>query len=453
MRSRPPFILATRTFSFDDQISFARISGDTNPIHVDPVAARRSIIGTLVVHGVHTLLWCLDVLARSDQCPKAIVAIDIRFPSAAYLDEELTATLIRCSDEEVALRVIAEGRTVASIVISCSPNSDECVEDEIENDDCPLNCAGEPQAPEFESISGRSGQVDFAAETADFQSAFPGAARIIGAERVRGLAACSRLVGMDCPGLRSIFSRLTVDLVTNAPSARVSYRVTEADERFHIIHMDVAGAGLTGRIEAFAPPPSRQANIEEVSKFVRPDEFACQTALVIGGSRGLGELTAKIIAAGGGRTILTYAQGEADAAKVADEIRSFGGRSDIMQYDVTVPAASQLAKLNSVRITHVYYFATCRIAKAKSELFKPDRFSEFLKYYVHGLYDLCTALRQITSEKLSIVFPSTVYVENRPRDLTEYAMAKAAGEILCADMELIAAENASTGAKAAKTSD
>ena len=37
---------------------------------------------------------------------------------------------------------------------------------------------------------------------------FPALASIIGADRVIGLAAISTLVGMDCPGLRSMLSRL-----------------------------------------------------------------------------------------------------------------------------------------------------------------------------------------------------------------------------------------------------
>ena len=31
-------------------------------------------------------------------------------------------------------------------------------------------------------------------------------------------------------------------------------------------------------------------------------------------------------------------------------------------------------------------------------------------------------------------YPSTVFVQDRPQEMTEYAMSKAAGEILCADI-------------------
>jgi nucleoside-diphosphate-sugar epimerase len=35
---------------------------------------------------------------------------------------------------------------------------------------------------------------------------------------------------------------------------------------------------------------------------------------------------------------------------------------------------------------------------------------------------------------LAALYPSTVFVEERPQGLTEYAMAKAAGEQLCRDL-------------------
>jgi len=61
---------------------------------------------------------------------------------------------------------------------------------------------------------------------------------------------------------------------------------------------------------------------------------------------------------------------------------------------------------------------------------------EFLRYHVQGFYDLCAAL-QNPQRPISVFYPSSVYVEGRPKDLTEYGMAKAAGEVLCADMSRV----------------
>ena len=48
----PDSALGQRRFSIADQRRFADLSGDSNPMHMDPVAARRLLSGQLVVHGV-----------------------------------------------------------------------------------------------------------------------------------------------------------------------------------------------------------------------------------------------------------------------------------------------------------------------------------------------------------------------------------------------------------------
>ena len=54
---------------------------------------------------------------------------------------------------------------------------------------------------------------------------------------------------------------------------------------------------------------------------------------------------------------------------------------------------------------------------------------------VKGFWQLSHALRA-RQPRLSVFYPSSVAVRERPQGKTEYAMAKAAGEVLCADMNL-----------------
>ena len=52
--------LSSRIFDLDNQYEFVRFSGDSNPIHNDPIAARRFITGECIVHGIHALMWAFD---------------------------------------------------------------------------------------------------------------------------------------------------------------------------------------------------------------------------------------------------------------------------------------------------------------------------------------------------------------------------------------------------------
>jgi hypothetical protein len=265
---------------------------------------------------------------------------------------------------------------------------------------------------------------------------FPAATQWLGARRIAALAATTLLVGMVCPGLHSIYSELSVTVCaeSGAPD-RLAFRVTETDPRFRSIDEEIAGGGFTGTLKCFArQPPTQQATMESLRGKVGTNDFAGSVVLIVGGSRGIGELTAKLIATGGGRVLITWQAGKDDAESVAAEIRSAGGACETLPYDARKQAAEQLALLPDVP-THVYYFATPFIFRPQAEVFSAARLKEFLDVYVEGFWQLVQALR-LRQPGLSAFYPSSVFVAERPRGMTEYSMAKAAGEVMCADMNV-----------------
>jgi nucleoside-diphosphate-sugar epimerase len=131
--------------------------------------------------------------------------------------------------------------------------------------------------------------------------------------------------------------------------------------------------------------------------------------------------------------VLTYATGVAEAQRISEEIRAWGGQCDALRYDVQATAADQLAELAAVP-THLYYFATPPIFQQKSGVYTREQFARFCDFYVDGFYAVCQSLAARQPGKLSVFYPSSIAVEDRPADMTEYAMAKMAGEVLCADM-------------------
>jgi NAD(P)-dependent dehydrogenase (short-subunit alcohol dehydrogenase family) len=55
--------------------------------------------------------------------------------------------------------------------------------------------------------------------------------------------------------------------------------------------------------------------------------------------------------------------------------------------------------------------------------------------YVTGFWQLSQALRA-RQPALSVFYPSSVAVTERPQGMTEYSMAKAAGEVLCTEINV-----------------
>lgn len=427
-------MLARRVFTASDQEWFAQFSGDRNPMHLDPVAARRTLAGGVVVHGVHLALWALDVVAAkpSDLLPNP--RIRVSFDAFVGLDQPIelhrrtpTRLDLTTNDKVSATITVAPGSEGAAVPLA-GPALD------ITPPDVPMVNL------DFDKLLPFSGRLAFVGRPEPgVPSAFPMARRWLGDGFVTALAATSTLVGMICPGLHSVYKGFAVQATSADPIDSLEFRLTAADPRFRMLRHAVVGGGLSGTVDCFMrAAPTAQMSMCEVREAITPHEFKGSRALVIGGSRGLGELTAKIIAAGDGEVAVTYKVGSADALAVAEDITAGGGACTTLPFDVRKPVAPQLQSL-SAPPTHLYYFATPPIFRSVAAApFWPPRLEEFLQVYVVGFWQVVQHLR-IRTPALSIFYPSSIGVAERPKGMTEYAMAKAAAEILCSDTAKIQA--------------
>ena len=417
-------VLASRSFSPADQAGFARLSSDFNPIHLDRHFARRTQAGAPIVHGIHTLLWAADAALQA--FPIRVANISARFPQPLYLDEPASVRLKSRTDRQIDIEVAATGSVVATIRLSSVPGRIAAGQRTIALNE-PRQFP-QPLSPTFAELAGQAGVVTIVG--ADIAARFPELANAIGAAGIKALLATSQIVGMQCPGLHSLFAGLTINFQPDTDQTDVlGYAVGKVDARFRSLQIDVAGYGTAGRLEAFArlPPPS-QAGMQDVIPRVSGRPFAGQRSLVVGGSRGLGAVTARIIAAGGGHPVITCRDSQDEAELVAGDIRGAGGSCDILHYDALLPAADQLKTLQ--RVDCCYYFATPKIFLRKSGLFEADRLRSFLSYYTDGFFDLCSTLVGDRTETLAMFYPSTIAIEHGLNTTAEYAMAKSAGETL-----------------------
>jgi NAD(P)-dependent dehydrogenase (short-subunit alcohol dehydrogenase family) len=425
--------LAQRRFAYADQTQFASVSGDYNPMHLDALQARRTQAGAPVVHGIHLLLWALDSLAAAQPNMPPMRKLRAHFSKFIYLEDNVEVVLADQTSSRVRLNVSVDGAPRSKVSIDFGEPSQDCSDwSDPSLEVVPFSNTALDLT--LEQIANRSGRLSFVVTSEDASALFPAATRWLGAQRVAAIAATTRLVGMVCPGLHSIYSELSIrSCAESTLQDSLAFRVTDADARFRSVQMEIVGGGVTGTIESTARvPPVQQATMQSLAGVVGHSEFARSVSLIVGGSRGLGELTAKLIAAGGGRVIVTWQSGKDDAERVAQEIRAAGGVCDTLAYDARRPAAAQLALLAATP-THAYYFATPAIFRPQSDIFVVERLQEFLAVYVDGFWQLSQALRSL-QPAISIFYPSSVSVSERPRGMTEYTMAKTAGEVLCADL-------------------
>jgi NAD(P)-dependent dehydrogenase (short-subunit alcohol dehydrogenase family) len=423
--------MSVRTFSMADQRWFAEATGDFNPMHINPLAARRTQAGAPVVHGMHAALWMLETLIADGAVSAPIATLKLQFQKFVYVDAPAGLRILRQSDKALVAGLEVEGVMAVTLSAGFSPPTSAAAPPPRP---APLVDVEAPADLALADLHGRAGHLSDLAD-APFAEAFPHAARAMGLPVVKTLAQLSALVGMVCPGLHSIFASLNVRV--GAPNADpLSFQVETVDDRFRMAEINVAGGGVSGTVTAFARhPPIQQPSIADVAGRIDPAEFDGVTALVIGGSRGLGALTARMIVAGGGRVVVTYASGEAEARGLAQEIEAHAGpdRCHVLAYDARRPAATQLADL-TWPIGQLYYFATTRIFRQKAAVFAARDFADFSQIYVDGFAEACAAAGPRAPDGLAVFYPSSVAVEEHPPEMTEYSMAKAAGEMLCADL-------------------
>jgi NAD(P)-dependent dehydrogenase (short-subunit alcohol dehydrogenase family) len=288
----------------------------------------------------------------------------------------------------------------------------------------------------FSQMQDMRGETPFYRPAADYSGMFPNLASWIGATRIAALACATRIVGMVCPGLHSIFNRIEASFIETDDKPALQFAVTQADERFSRVGIAAKGGGLVAVLRTTVrPSPVEQPAMSEIAQCVEERAFKGANALVVGGSRGLGELTAKYLAAGDARVTITYAAGRSDAERVAAEIKAFGRSCDVMAFDACRPPKEQLG-LRASTFTHVYYFATPKIIAQNVKLFDNDSFELFFAFYVRSFVDLCECLNSETESEVHVLYPSSIWVQKdeRPSGWTEYAMAKAAGEVICDDL-------------------
>jgi acyl dehydratase len=424
-------ILATRTFSTEDQRGFAELTGDFNPMHLDSVFARRTQAGAPVVHGIHLLLWLIDAIGERHPELAGMADFKVRFSRFLYVGDAVEARIVDLNTAALRAQVVDDGAVAVDLTVAFGR----------------ANASGAPLVPidaaaiarpeqaielTMDQMENRQGRIASASPPSGLARLYPNAARLLGPRAPAALGCSSLLVGMVLPGLHSLYSSLSFSICDGAETAdALSFKVTSVMPRVSRIRAEIRGGGISGLLEAFVRrPPTKQADMASLTALVSKNEFAGTDALVIGGSRGLGELTAILLAAGGARVTITYAAGVADAEKIATRIRAWGAACEVRHYDVRGDADRQF-ELLGVAPTHVYYFATPAIFRQRSRMFTQALFDEFNAFYITGFHALVQACARRRPEGVSFFYPSTVAVHKPPSNILEYAMSKAAAELLC----------------------
>ncbi len=420
-------MVCSRCYDAADQVYFAELSGDCNPLHLDALAARRTPFGAPVVHGLHLVFWALETACGRLSGPCALNSVRAVFRHAVTIGVPVE---LRLEEERAEVRL--DGAVQCALTWSMQR----------------MDAGSSPLGPSAERLVCR--RIDDLTLLHNVRSStvlgldrgllrlhFPHLERTLPPLQLAILLALSRAVGMDCPGERSLLTELQVDFEAALPveGPHLTLQVETVDPRYHLVAMTCAAPGARGNVKAFLRPvPVPQPDYAEVRAVAPSLDCSAVTALVVGGSRGLGEVTTKLLCAWGARVVASYARCREQAEHLRGEILAHnpGAGLELLHLDVTEDEVRLRAALGGVLgVTHLFYFATPPIFTGRKGNFSERLYREFLDYYVLAFHRVLATLPPETGRLLNVFLPSSAALdEPRVPGLGEYTAAKGAAEAL-----------------------
>ena len=423
--------LAKKTFSIEDQAIFSQISGDFNPLHFSTLESRRSPFGGAIVHGVNLVLWALQNLATNNlEKFEQISRVDITFKRPLMLGEEVSLISSNTGQNKFTILLKFNNLLISKLKIATE------VQIESVNNTISVEQTSHKfrKASDYKDAAGISQKIFFEKYYFDLKllnKTYPNLINRYNLPFISDLIRATQIVGMEIPGLYSLFSQLSLKRQPPPQANKRYYSIKNFDERFSLYHMNYNSNSFFGVIKAFKRPKQiDQPNFHDLSRITKKNEFALQKALVIGASRGIGELAAKILVAGGADVKGTFYRGQIDANRIIEDVQKNNKLITFTKFNVLEPT-NQIPQIFEP-INSLYFFATPSIFVSQKKTLSYPLLNKFMDYYVNAFCQIVENLCQNSnSSRISVYYPSTEAVSTHPTDMAEYTIAKQAGELCC----------------------
>jgi len=412
-------------FTISDQSYFAKFSGDNNPIHTDQEKAKKTITGGCIVHGINLFLWALEsYVIQTKRMPKLF---KVKFVRPVYIN---TKVKLLWMETKCLLQIVSEKQTLhCSINYKYSKNNDVSLQETVLPE---MLILSEPLQKELNEITlGSLFDSHYGGEFKLGYSIYPNLIRKLGENTVYEISILSNIVGMQLPGLNSLFSSCSITFVNSVGYEKPFFKLINYDDRFGLTNISYFGKNIDANIDAFKRPVYKPKSCSVIKSLIpKTMELKGKKILIVGGSRGIGAAFAKVAALLGGEITITYASNKSDALSVFEDIKQHSSSIvKVIKLDVTSSVS-----IESIEFDHdiLCYFASGKIFGKSENGFDVKIFDKFYEFYCYS-FELI-ARRFFCSGGKKIYFPSSSAVEEATKGLEEYAIAKSLGEKICASL-------------------
>ncbi|MEG3637902.1 MaoC/PaaZ C-terminal domain-containing protein [Magnetococcus sp. PR-3] len=411
--------------------AFAKLSGDHNPIHLDPLYARRLPFGQSVVHGLHGVMLALDLLLAQCERPHALVKLKVRFSRPIGHDQPFTHQLQKKEGGHFRIKLQAQSHICTTLSGQLIPAAEVKA---VARPDLPEMMA--PHRADWKEIVAAEGTIPLHWSCAEGRALFPHLGRRLQGDQAAVLLALTRLVGMWLPGEHSLFGGFTFRFASihTHEDPCLTYRVTHADEARRLLELSLEGAMGKGGVSAFVRSvPVKQVSLAALRQQVSPELLVGRRVLVVGGSRGVGEVIAKVALAMGAQVHVTYHRGSQEVDQLIQEASQESlllTSSPLNVLQCTPNPWPELWQKGPFDL--LTYFATPAISLNPYQGWQQSLFDKYMSYYVAPfmrLAEVAMADKQQPAQPMVMLQPSTIFVAEPTVGALEYAGAKSALEI------------------------
>ena len=352
------FFEEKKIFSLKDQETFSLISGDYNSIHLDKTKSRKSIFGDVIVHGINLVITSLNFLNKNFN--KVLFSkLKADFLKPVYLDYitvfklTITGNLFKI---EIYQNKIKTTNISGSFLNKNIKSSNSNIQDyrKISND---TNLDILKQYYQYLNSNKLSYEIS-------------------------ELAMTSKIIGMIEPGELSLFS--SIELKKNRSNYGKYGYLKKINEVLSIglINQELFTNNFFILLKAFRlQKPIYQKSIRSYYKKIPNNLFLNQSSIVIGGSRGLGEITTKCLLVGGSKVSFSFNHGIEDAKRIVNDLNSNGYKANKLKLDI-IKVKKTIKIFRKEKFDNLFYFATPKIIGNISQDIDSTIFKKMCVFYV-----------------------------------------------------------------------
>ena len=417
--------IGEREFKFNDQKDFSKLSGDCNPVHIDLVEARKILGGQCIVHGINTLLWSLECLLNF--YGKLPFKFAIKFQKAINIEKKIICFWNK-SEKIVKIETLEK-----DLLFTLSYEKIE--KENIKKNNFKINIKNKINKPLNNNLENFTEEqyfsMKYGGKSLLAKKLFPKLSQKIGENCVYEISLLSNIIGMQLPGLYSLFLDVSIDLSYSNSLNKPFFKVNKIDKRFRLVDLDYLGINLSSRLKALQRPFYKTRLCSEiVKKIPRSLKLNRKKILIIGGSRGIGASLAQVSTILGAHTTITYKAGKNDAIKLCRDIFDFTNRK-VKNFKLDITDLNQIKKIK-FNYDVIFYFASPKIIGTQHK-FDFNLFEIFYNIYCKSFQTLA---KSYSSSGGSVIYwPSTIFLSQNLNNFQEYTLAKSIGEKFCRSFE------------------